>query len=249
MLGAVGFAGWGAYRVVAEGSKTITSLIPSSPVETIEFVTDGVIPNQWVIDRIGLPADKPLMEVDIHAIKEDLERHSQVSRAVVSRRLPNKLHIRINERMPMMRLAARDRDSRRINLLVAEDGVVYQGVGYSRTLVSSLPYVSGVELRRDGGAFRPLDGLEPVAELLSLARSEAPEVYTSWKVVSCEDLPLIRIQSEKISEIVFFHEDFGEQVGRLRSILLYQNREGGGMPLHRADLSLGRDADVPVTAH
>ncbi len=249
LLAALGGAAWGAFRLIEEGSKKITSIIPSSPVEIIEVVTDGVIPEEWVLNRIDLPDEIPLMEVDIHAIKNDIERHRQVRRAVVSRRLPNKLQIQMEERMPMMRLAARDTEGRRANLLVAEDGMVYQGVGYNRSFLASLPYISGVQLRREGGGFRRLEGMEPVAELLGLARSEAPDTYSSWKEVSCRDLPLIRIRSDEISEIVFRNEDFSEQLKRLQSLVLYQRREMSGIHYDRVDLSLGRDADVPVSAH
>ncbi len=247
LVAALGGAAWGGFRLLEEGSKQITSLLPSPPVERVEVTTDGVIPEAWVLGRIDLPEDIPLMEVDIHALKEDLERHRQVRRAVVSRRLPDTLQIRLEERVPMLRIAARDPEGRRMNLLVAHDGTVYQGVGYNRAFIGSMPYLSGVALRRDGGGFRPLEGMEPVADLLSLARSRTPDLYASWQVVSCRDLPLIRIRSEEIQEIVFRNEDFSEQLGRLQAVLIHKQREMRGMPYGRVDLSLGRDADVPVS--
>ncbi len=248
LLVALGATVWGAFRVVEEGSKKITSIIPSSPVETVDVSTDGVISETWVLDRIDLPAGQPLMDVDIHALKEDLERHRQIRRAVVSRRLPDRLVITLEERIPMLRMAARDSEGRRLNLLVAEDGTIYQGVGYNRAFLGSLPYISGVQVRREGGGFRRLEGMEPVADLLALARSEAPNLYASWEVVSCADLPLIKIRSDEITEIVFRNEDFVEQIKRLQALLLHKQREMSGMPYGRVDLSLGRDADVPVSA-
>ncbi len=249
LLAVLGAAAWGAVRVVQEGAKKAAALIPSSPVSHVEFATDGVIPREWAMERIDLPQEIPLLEVDIHAIKEDLERHAQVRRAVVSRRLPDRLKIRVEERYPMMRMAARDAEGRRVNLLVAEDGIVYQGIGYNRARLSGLPYVSGVQLRRKGGSFRRLEGLDAVAQLLALTRSEAPEIYTAWNVVDCSDLPLIRVRMDQISEIVFRDTDFPEQLARLRELLIYQRREMNGMPYERVDLSLGRESDVPVSVH
>lgn len=249
LLLALGGAAWGAFRLVEEGSKKVTSYIPSSPVAEIEFVTDGVVPKDWALNRVELPADIPLMEVDIHAIKEDLERHDQIRRVVVARRLPDKLSLRLEERVPMLRLAARDSEGRRVNLLVADDGVVYQGIGYDRARMAAMPYISGVRLRQEGGGFRRLEGMEPVADLLALARSETPEIYGAWSVVDCADLPLIRVRTEEISEIVFRNEAFPEQLARLQEVLLYKRREMSGMPYERVDLSLGGEADVPVSLH
>jgi hypothetical protein len=249
LLVVLGVACWGAYRVVQEGSRKITSLIPSSPVGDIEFSTDGVVSDAWVIERIDLPEDIPLMEIDIHEVKNDLERHPQIRRAIVARRLPDRLSIRIEERMPMMRMAARDSAGRRVNLLVADDGVVYQGVGYNRALLNSLPYVAGVRLQREGGGFRALEGMAPVAELLNMARNEVPEIYASWRVVDCADLPLIRVTTDEISEIVFRNTEFPEQLAQLHQLLLHQRRNMGGMPYERVDLSLGGGVDVPVSLY
>ena len=249
LLCAFGVALWGAYRVIEEGSRKVTALIPSSPIGEIEFVTDGVVPRSWVLERIGLPEGIPLMEVDIHEVKTDLERHPQVRRAVVTRRLPDRLGIRLEECMPILRMAARDSSGRRANLLVAEDGIVYQGIGYNRSFLNSLPYISGVRLQREGGGFRRLEGMEPVAELLDMARRELPEVYAAWRVVDCADLPLIRVSTDEISEIVFRNDEFPEQLARLHQLLLYQRRGMSGTHYERVDLSLGTEADVPVSLH
>ncbi len=53
--------------------------------------------------------------------------------------------------------------------LVAVDGVLYRGIGYSPELIRRIPFLDGVRLSRRGDTFAPLPRLDDVASLFSLA--------------------------------------------------------------------------------
>jgi hypothetical protein len=234
-------------RLLDQNTKKAVVAVAVDPIEEILFYTDGVLNEGWLEDTIGLPVGTPIMDTDIFALKGKLEESQQVKTASVERVFPNALRIDITERKPVMRLLTVGSDGKRHLRLVARDGVVYRGEGYSVAALKQLPYLQPYQ--QADGSYLPLRGLEPVVELLDLVRNSQPKLFDTWKVVSLqyyngrEGLPgqVIQVRSKIVPKIVFsVSKDAALQLDRLIYILDYFEKNGNPS-LKSIDLSL-RDA-------
>lgn len=220
-VAAGGYFGVGYWK---DGVERMNTALPSQPLREIVFSTDGVLSASWVEAALGLPKGTEMMSIDIHEKKGRLEEYGQVKSAVI-RRLPARLVVEIQERMPVVRLKARDEDGGLVVYLVDRDGVVYPGTGYDPYELSTLPFLGGVRLHRSGTGFQRLSGMAQVGDLLQTAREETPHLYSSWQVVDCGELPLIKIRSDEFNEIVFGADRFVEQLRMLDMIVASDRRQ------------------------
>lgn len=239
-----------AVIAVTQREEPMQISTPSKPVESIIFDTDGVLPSRWLGTVIELRRDTTMMEVDIHAMKQQLEAHGQVRIASVERQFPNALKIHIQEHEPVLRMRVIGANERPEVRIVSREGTIYKGVGYPEATLRKLPYV--VPYRHPEGGFKPLRGIERVAELLELTRRTQPNFYKTWQLVSLEhysgqpEMPgeIIEVRTTIVPRIIFgLNTDFAQQLDRLGVILQYvQSR--GNPAVKRIDLSLQGSAAV-----
>lgn len=234
--------------------KNIPITPSSKPIERIIFDTDGVLPDIWLSKTIRLRAGMSMMEADIHELKAHLEADAQVKSASVERVFPSDLRIRVEERLPALRLAIAGPDGQPRLRLVARDGAVYDGLGYPKATLKNLPYVQPYQ--HADGSFMPMRGIESVADLLDLARRTEPNFFKTWQVVSLEhysgdlNLPgqVIEVRSTLVPRIIFSASgDYVRQLDRLAYILEYVSNEGN-QSLERIDLSLRGSAAVQFSS-
>ena len=183
-----------------------------------------------------------------------MEADVQVKSASVERVFPSDLRIRVKERVPALRLAIAGSDGKRHLRLVARDGVVYDGIGYSKTRLKNLPFVQPYQ--HVDGSFFPMRGIESVAELLELVRSTEPKLFSTWQVVSLQhysgalDIPgqVIEVRSTIVPRIIFGSSaDYGRQLDRLTYIFEYVRKQGNPS-IERIDLSLRGSAAVQFSS-
>jgi hypothetical protein len=133
-------------------------------------------------------------------------------------------------------------------LLVARDGVVYDGKNYNPALLNTLPWLDGVKLVHAGDGFVPIDGMDTVADLLATAHNQAEPLYRTFEVVSLARLASdgeLVVRSTDIPEITFnTRDDFFRQLARLDYVLDLA-RAQPDKPLKSVNLANG--LQVPVT--
>jgi len=220
-------AGWGVYegmRTWEQNPMAIKSPVKSAPVKYIDARSDGVLDKSWVTRTLALPKTAGLMELDLYALRNRLLESGQVRTAVLTRKFPETLLVMIEERSPVLRIRTQVGAAPAKDLLVARDGVIYEGVGYEPTLIATLPYLADVPLKLVQGRFQPVDGMEKVADLLSTARANIPALYSGWHVVSLARYALdgeIVVRSKDIKEITFGtrESDFFKQIAQLDLIV------------------------------
>jgi hypothetical protein len=241
-------------RMLDQDTQKRVVAVTVNPIESILFYTDGVLTESWLEDTIGVQVGMPIMETDIFALKRMLEENVQVELASVERVFPSDLRIDITERKPVMRLLTAGSDGKRRLRLIARDGVVYRGVGYSVNALKQLPYLQPYQ--HPDGSYLPLRGVEPVVELLDLMRSTQPQLFDTWQVVSLQyyngrtGLPgqVIEVRSTVVPKIVFaVSKDVALQLDRLVYILDYFEKNGDPS-LKRIDLSLRGAAAVQLSS-
>lgn len=219
-------AGWGLYSLVHSWETdraSLASAVHSAPVKEVALVTDGVLTKKWTIGVLDLPKGASLMALDLQSLRDKLLAHGQIRVAVLTRSFPDTLVVTLQERTPVARIQASEGFGSTRQLLVAKDGVAYEGLGYDKQLLSSLPWLDGVRLVKSGNGYAPIAGMAEVSALLTTAQLQAPHLYRNWLIVSLARLELadeILVKAQDVPQIVFSRKrDFYKQVAQLDYVI------------------------------
>lgn len=253
LVALVGLASWVVYAGVHAwpgDPAAPDSVVSSRPVREVVVLTNGVLTRDWAERTLALPRGTSLIALDLVLLRDRLMSSGQVSVAVLTRNFPDTLVVNLQERTPVARLQVDGGGGGVRVLLVARDGVVYEGAHYEPTLVSSLPWLAGLTLRRSAaGGYEPVAEMDVVSDLLAMAQLQAPHLYRGWLIVSLERLAAqgeIVVRAQDIPEVVFgARGDFLRQLAQLDYIVDQAALAAGAPALRSVNLSLG--AQVPVT--
>jgi hypothetical protein len=242
---------WSAVEIAKtmESSPNRLAVTESGPpLKDIALTTDGVLDHTWAERTLALPKKANLMSLDLYALRTRLLATGQVKAAVLTRDFPATLAVNIQERLPVARVRVQVGEAPPSALLVARDGVVYDGKNYATALLDTLPWLDGVKLVRAGSGFAPIDGMDTVADLLATAHNQAEHLYRTFVVISLARLASdgeLVVRSKDIPEITFnTRDDFFRQLARLDYVLDLA-RAQPDKPLKSVNLANG--LQVPVT--
>jgi hypothetical protein len=217
---------WGAIEIagtIASSPNKLGVAEAGPPLKDIVLTTDGVLDHTWAERTLALPKNASLMSLDLFALRTQLLANGQIKAAVLTRNFPATLAVNIQERLPVARVQVQVGDAPPRALLVARDGVVYDGKNYDQALLDTLPWLDGVKLVRAGHGFAPIDGMDTVADLLATARNQAEHLYQTFLVISLARLASdgeLVVRSKDIREITFnTRDDFFRQLARLDYVL------------------------------
>ena len=246
VAGLLAWGGWMVTGVLRENPGQMPAVAKAVPVNQLALTTDGVLDRVWLAHELALPRNASLMELDLQKLRARLLANGQVSAATLTRSFPATLEVQLAERSPVARLKTDSGDV----LLVARDGVMFEGACLDSAMIELLPWLDGFKLARTEHrkGFKPIEGMANVAELLAKVRLEADHLYRSWMIVSLARLQsdgLLEVRTKEGNAIVFGgNGDFFRQIARLDFILEERLRAGASRPA-TIDLSLG--GDVPVS--
>ncbi len=250
LVATVSCAGWGVYQLASSwvsNRAALTTAVHSAPVRDTVLITDGVLDQEWVKGVLKLPAGASLMTLDLAALRDRLLAYGQIRVAVLTRSFPDMLVVTLQERSPVARVQATEPSGITRRLLVAKDGVAYEGFGYEKSLLATLPWLDGVRLVKAERGYAPIPGMADVSALLSTAQIQAPHLYQSWLVVSLARLAEadeIVVRAQDVPEVVFSRKrDYYKQIARLDYVL----DAAGALPEPRLQsVNLTLDGQVPV---
>lgn len=245
---------WGTWEIrrTVHGDKTaIASPVTHMALRDIVLITDGVLSQEWLVKTLAIPANTSLMELDLFALRDRLLRNGQIAGADLKRDFPDTLVVSLQERAPVLRAIVQESGAGPRSLLIARDGVAYEGSGYESLMINALPFLDGVKLVRGPIGFVPIEGMADVSDMISAAQNNAPHLFRSWRVVSLarlHDYNEIVVRTRDIPEIVFNrHEDFTRQLARLDYIVDY-TRTQSEATVRKVDLSIGTQVPVELQA-
>lgn len=238
----LGCAVWAGWLLVHRKSAAVDTGNMTMAPRTIGFETDGVLTRDWFLKTYPEVSTRALMDIDLHALKEGLEFSGQIMEAKLSVKLPDQLMVDLRERQPVLRVRVAGSDQgTTIDLLVAEDGEVFDGQLYPKRTLERLPFLTGVKLVRvQGEKYQRVAGLPVVAELLNKTRERIPMLYGTYRTVSLKHFDgnpnamesIIVVGSAFAQEIVFAPRNFDVQLEHLGEIVGYAlDRGKGGFPL------------------
>jgi cell division protein FtsQ len=242
----------GALSVVAHSWSTdraaLATAVRSEVVRDVVLITDGVLTRDWAAGVLALPKSASLMALDLPALRDRLLTSGQVRVAVLARSFPDTLVVTLQERTPVARVQAADPDGKARQLLVAKDGVVYEGLNYDKAMLAGLPWLDGIRLVKSGNGYEPVAGMADVSALLSTAQLQAPHLYREWLIVSLARLAgrdEIVVKAQDIPEIIFSRKrDFFKQVAQLDYVIDAAHGLEAAPMLQSVNLSL--EGQVPV---
>lgn len=245
-------AGWGLYTVAHSWSTNRAELATAMHSELVREIRlsnpHGVLTREWAAQVLGLPRTASLLALDLPVLRDRLLAHGQVQAAVLAREFPGTLAITLQERAPVARVQADDGQGQPKQFLVANDGVVYEGLNYDKAMLAGLPWLDGVRLVKSGRGFAPITGMAEVSALLSTAQLQAPHLYREWLVVSLARLAEqdeIIVKSQEVPEIVFSRKrDYFKQLAQLDYIVDAAHGLAAAPPLQSVNLSF--EGQVPV---
>jgi len=247
----VALSGWGVFAVAhswTTNRAALTTAVHSEPVREVVLITDGVLTRDWAVQRLLLPRAASLMELDLPVLRDRLLASGQVRVAVLTRNFPDTLVVTLQERTPVARVQAADSPGPAKQLLVAKDGVVYDGINCDREMLARLPWLDGIRLVKSGNGFEPVAGMADVSALLSTAQLQAPHLYREWLIVSLARLAgrdEIVVKAQEVPEIVFSRKrDFHQQIAQLDSVIDAAHRLETVPALRSVNLAL--EGQVPV---
>lgn len=253
VVAGLAWGGWELAGALRKNSQAMPAAAKTVPVKNFVLRTnvDGVLDAHWLKQALALPKGVSLMELDLQQLRTRLLAFGQVSAASLTLNFPDTLEVRISERSPIVRLRAQLGSGEEQTLMVARDGVVYEGIGYAAERVEELPWLAGAKLTRVGGKFEPIEGMTAVADLLAQARLNTEQLYRTWQVVSLARLRSdheIEVRTAPGTLVVFGSDgDFAVQLAKLD----YQWEALSRLPVPAAkiDLSLGREVPVAFDAN
>jgi cell division septal protein FtsQ len=244
----IGTVSWGAWEisVVLRNPASMPEALKVDRIRSLVLFTDGVLDKEWLARTLAIPSDATLMGTDLMQLRAKVLADAQVKTAAVVRNFPDTLVVRISERSPVARVMTQAGNDKPKALLVSRDGVAFAGTGFDPDMVSTLPWLDGVRLVREGTAFAPIQGMAAVADLLASGKLEAENLYRTWQVVSMARLASdgqIEVHTRNGLKVIFgTAEDYLRQIARLD--LLIDSSTDPTRPLRQVDLSLG--PQVPV---
>lgn len=221
----LGLLAWGGIEVAGalRDQPGVGPSVPSAPLSELVLSTDGVLDRAWVSRALALPRGASLMSLDLFQLRARLLASGQVRAATLTKNFPSTLAVSLNERSPVARLQVQDSQDDARTLLVARDGTVFEGANYDPKMIETLPWLAGLRLTRQGGAFQPITNMETVADLLAKAKLEAEHLYATWRSVSLEYLAKdneIKVATRDGQVITFStNEDYFRQLANLDAIL------------------------------
>lgn len=255
VLGSLMIVGAGVFGFL-EIKRGVSLLTPAShPLREVIVETNGVLRESLLAKALQLPEKVDLLDIDIFELKEKIEDLGQVKSAMVERQLPDTLKITLVEHVPVLKVVHVDNHNRREGLLVARDGTVFKGFGYSKSFLQSLLYVEGVNIQKTAGKYRPLRQVGLINELISLAQNEKPHLYKKWHSVSFAYLDdalgpagsFVKVKTKNYGDVIFSPQQYEVQLNRLDSIISYAD-ERHLAHIERIDLSMQGQAAVQVAS-
>lgn len=248
----LGLIGYGLYRVGRFSINRFFYQNPTFAIHDIDVETDGHLGRDEILRLAGILPGESVFSVDLKLVKRDLELNPLIQHAEVGRELPNAIHVKITERVPMAQIFVQPFGSQRrgrpdpIVFYVDRFGVVMLASAYDANVktVKPLPALTGVKLK-DIRVGKPIQSPQVTAALELLQELELSAVGARLEP---EQIDLSRSDSITVltrrGETILFAPD-GISQGLRRLGVIMADAQQNQLALRTADLTVQQN--VPAT--
>ncbi len=249
-VGVLGLTGYGIYRLVKFSSNELVYNNPRFAIHQIVVDNDGVLTPERVVQFAGVAVGENLLSVDLNQVRSNLEMLPLVRSVEVRRMLPDRLFIRVEERIAAARLRVPTRDLGDAVFYIDRSGFVMKPVKLADgTLVQPqtprpVPLLTGVSLAdvrvgmqvESEQIYRALELLDKLDQAVAGQMVEVDQIDLSKP----RQLVLTTRQHTTVKLDV---EEFPQQLRRLGVILRWAQQRQKAVQM--VDLTVNRG--VPVT--
>jgi len=216
-------------------------------LQRLDVRTDGSLSEAQLTKVANVSVGMSLMELDLAGIRGRLEKIPNVEEAVISREMPDKLNVRVEERIPVAwvscpPLGIRPGDMERGYLLDA-DGYLFRCLDLTDGILS-LPVIEAFKIDDpEEGERLETDGVEEALELVqSNGRVFEKEALAVHEVKVRNEWSLQCVYRNGL-EVTFGRREIGRGLADLRTIL--EQTDSAGATL--ASVNVAARDNIPVT--
>jgi cell division septal protein FtsQ len=209
------------------------SLLISPLLEVTRINVSGCqqLDPQVLIEQAGIPSGANILSLDLTAIHRRVTSHPRVLAAVITREIPDRILIEIEERQPLAMVRAHD------FYLVDMEGVCFARAAPAKN--PGLPIISGLDPDTLGlGRHLPQEFTTRIQDFHRECQRQLP-----WRLIS-------EITWDRDAGLSFFtlrggiqvdlgRNDYGRRIARLERVLRYLEKNGAYAEIRRVDLSHG----------
>ena len=250
--------GWGSWKLAWVGGRGMFSTNPQFILREVVVENTGtVLGREEILKHAGIHKGQNLFEIDLKAVRANLEILPEVKRVEIRRQLPDRMTIRIAERVPVARVTAPRGLQWEMYAIDGEGFVVNlqdRGAGYTPANDRGAGYTPA-----NGDGAMPLITGVKVSDLRVGSAVNSPEVFQALELIRrCEATTLngmVEVESIDVSRshmlmvqttdgmrLKIGLEFMEQNLRRLEFIL--NDARGRGLRVGTADLTV--DRDVPV---
>ncbi len=142
------------------------------PLSLLEISGNAVLTEAEVVELAGIEPGMDLLSIDLGRVEATIISSPRVERAYVTRRLPDHVLIRLDEKLPAAIVAAGSSGF----VEIAGDGSVLPGA--ERTPFVDIPLISGLSEPPSAGEVFDSENLRTALNLLKTARELSPSFWT-----------------------------------------------------------------------
>jgi hypothetical protein len=225
---------------------------PTGGLRTVTFSTNGKISARWLSRELSFRKGADLLTLDIERMRLKLEKFQQIRSVHIEKHYPDRLRIRLEERLPLLKVAASVGGKKQLLLVDGMDGEIFRPICYGKDDVEEIPFATFPLVPSGGGSqFVPLAGIAVVREFTVTLRSDFPEIFKSVKFIDLSNYDsrpgalwsTIKLHIAGGIVVAFATENFDLQLLRLDYLL----REKCAGNLHRIrEINLSPSANVVV---
>ncbi len=241
---------YGLYRLVMSSADRLVYNNPRFAIQQIVVDNDGVLTPERVVQFAGVQVGQNLLSLDLSQVRNNLEMLPLVRAVEVRRMLPNRLFIRVDERIAMAQLRVPTRELVNSVFYIDRAGVVMKpikladGTVLQPQMPRPVPTLTGVPLT-DLRVGRQVES-EQIYRALELLDKLDQAVAGSLMEVEQIDLSKARqlvLTTRQHTQVKLDVEDFPQQLRRLGVILRWAQQRQKSVQV--VDLTVNRG--VPVT--
>ncbi|MDR3144478.1 MAG: FtsQ-type POTRA domain-containing protein [Puniceicoccales bacterium] len=224
----------------------------SGALTRVTFSTNGRISPQWISEELHIRGGVNLLSVDIESMRMHLEKFQQIRRVAIEKRYPCELSIKLEERLPILKIAANVGGEKKLLLVDGIDGEIFSPICYSREDVSRIPFaIFPIAESADKSKFTPLRGVDIVRDFIVTLRSDFPDIFSGVRFIDLENYDsrpgalwsTIKFHMKNGIVVVFGTQNFTLQLLRLDYLL----QEKCAANLHRVkEINLSSSANAVV---
>lgn len=216
-------------------------------LKSLEFRSDGMLSSENLARVANVATGANLMEIDLEAIRNRIEKLAVVEEAVVTREMPDKLRIDVKERVPVAWISCPPRGVRpgdkERGFLIDGGGVIFRCLDLNEA-VNALPIVEAFRMDepKEGEVFAA-EGADSALQLISGAESLAEFENMNIHSIRLRTEWSVECRYRNGLQVTFARHEIKRGLESLRTILL--RSPDFGAPL--ASVNLSNRENIAVT--